>query len=97
MSIEEFKGAASLGGVIAERIAKQTEKPSVFDFGIIQSDGSLKTNNFNVAIPASQYLVLHAALSGDYRIRRGQRVVVCWIGNDAVILGRAEKGTRIGW
>lgn len=66
-------GMSKLAGVI-KSIAQGEKDPSLLiDFGVIQDDGSLLTNTYPVAIPASDYLVCrgvalpdHEAVDTDY-------------------------------
>ena len=50
-------GVSKLGRILSERMQKEGEKPLVLDFGVIQSDMSLKTNTFARPIPKKDYSV----------------------------------------
>ncbi len=50
-------GANRLAQVIAERIAKQTQRPDALELGTIQGNMSLKLDRFAVPIPKGEYLI----------------------------------------
>ncbi len=54
-------GMSKLAGVFRNMAARAMNGNPVFDFGTIQSDGSLLTNRFPIPIPKSDYLVLRCA------------------------------------
>ena len=57
MPLETNKGISMLGSVISEQAKRVNEKPASLDFGVIQDDYSLKTNNFKQPIPKGDYLL----------------------------------------
>lgn len=76
------------------------------DFGVIQANGSLLTNSFPVPIPIGEYHICRTAQTftikvGDaYHttnapIRRGDRVLVAWVGSEAVVIDVIIKASRI--
>ena len=54
-------GLSRLAGVFSEMAKRGRNGSPVFDFGTIQSDGSLITNRFPLPIPKTDYLVLRCA------------------------------------
>jgi len=56
-------------------------KPPLMDFGTIQDDMSLLTNNFPLPIPSGDYLTSISEL------KPGDRVLMAWVGDDAVVIG----------
>lgn len=76
------------------------------DFGVINENGSLTTNNFPVPIPKDQYHVCrhlrrYWSSYGDYsfatnpEFKKGDRVLVAWVGGDAVVIDVIIKASRI--
>lgn len=54
-------GISKFAGVLRDMARGVSDDSPVFDFGTIQSDGSLLTNRFPIAIPKTDYLVLRCA------------------------------------
>ena len=50
-------GMSKLAGVIGDMIKRGQAGSPVLDFGVIQSDKSLLTNSYPIAIPRNDYLV----------------------------------------
>lgn len=74
-------GLSKLAGVLRGMAAGQVPTDLVLDFGEIQKDGSLITNTVPIAIPKGDYIICkHASIS------KGDRVLVAWVQNDAVII-----------
>ena len=76
------------------------------DFGVIQQNGSLLTNSFPVPIPRDEYHVCRSARSFSIKvgdnyhttnspIQRGDRVLVAWVGSEAVVIDVIIKASRI--
>ena len=84
MSFSANTGINKLANVLNRRMKHADERPRSIDFGEIQGNGSLLTNTFPVPIPKGQYSV---SLNSDVEIKSGDRVVVSWIGNEAVVIG----------
>lgn len=59
-----MNGANNLARTLQERIQMMNIGPPVLDFGTIQGDMSLITNNFPLPIPQSDYMVCRAAALG---------------------------------
>lgn len=76
-------GVNKLAQVIAERIARQTQRPDALELGTIQSDMSLKLDRFAIPIPKGEYLVCQRLT-----FTPGNRVLVAWVNNgtDPVII-----------
>lgn len=74
-------GLSKLAGIFRGMAADQIPSDLVLDFGVIQKDGSLLTNTVPVAIPKGDYIICkHVSPS------KGDRVLVGWVQNDAVII-----------
>lgn len=58
-------GMSHLAGVMTGLIRDASSSPPVLDFGIIQGDGSLLTNMYPIAIPATDYLVCRSCVLPD--------------------------------
>ena len=56
-AFDENAGTNKLANVLCERMKREGENPLCLDFGEIQSNGSLVTNTFPVAVPKGQYSV----------------------------------------
>ena len=54
-------GMSKFAGVLRNMAKWAVDGSPVFDFGTIQSDGSLLTNRFPIPIPKTDYLVLRCA------------------------------------
>lgn len=123
-------GINKLTNVFGNMIGAKTAQPPVIDFGIINADYSLTTNNFNQPIPKDEYSVCRcitydpsvpltetfkdgahsqpdAGYGGAhvnkvklpekmYWIRPGNRVLVAWIQNEAVVIDIVFKGSVVG-
>ncbi len=118
-------GISRLAGTLSKLSDLHKDTSLVLDFGVINSDGSLTTNTFPVAIPKGDYLVcrcaalpdsevvstsghghsagqggdpshshtiysrsdsVNIARSSQRHIRPGDRVLVAWVQNDAVVI-----------
>lgn len=75
-------GINNLGKVLQGQISSNKSSDLLLDYGSIQSDYSLLTNTFPVPIPRSDYMALR-----DMTSVPGDRVLVGWIQNDAVVIG----------
>lgn len=76
-------GVNKLARVIQGRIARTVDTSAALplDFGVIQVDGSLRTNTFRHPIPAGDYLRCAGCTA-----HAGDRVLVAWVQNDAVVV-----------
>lgn len=60
--MSSYNGISKLANVIHKKISDSNAQSSVWlDFGEIQKDGSLKTNKFDIPIPAGDYLICRCA------------------------------------
>lgn len=139
-------GVNKLGKILQKRMEETNISPLVLDFGVIQSDYSLRTNTFPITIPKTDYLVCRDVahnpnlpltqtkneqgqhphgLSGSHSqyqgsgehthpetegihvhdvvlpdamhwLKPGDRVLVAWVQNDAVVIDIILPATRIG-
>ena len=83
-------GLSKFAGIMQALAKGQVPKDLVLDFGEIQKNGSLLTNTVTVAVPKDDYLVLKGA-----SISKGDHVLVAWVQNDAVVLGRTQKASDV--
>lgn len=74
------------------RVAEHGKNNSLLlDFGEIQKDGSLITNTFPIPIPKADYLVCRC----DTTYTAGTRVLVAWVGNDAVVISAIVEASEV--
>ena len=83
-------GLSRFAGVMQKLAKGQVPDDLVLDFGVIQKNGSLLTNTVTVEIPKSDYLVLKGA-----SVEKGDHVLVAWVQNDAVVLGKTRKASSV--
>lgn len=76
-------GTNKLAQTIVDRMRKENVSSPISDFGEIKENKSLVTDQFPVPIPKSEYVVLKTV----GKISPGDRVLVIWVQNDAVIVG----------
>lgn len=85
-------------------IGKVSESPLDLDFGRINADGSLRTNSVPIDIPSRDYLICENLFPGQtcsegwvspQRIAPGSRVLVAWVGNDAVVIDRIRNASEV--
>lgn len=93
-------GLSKLAGVMKALAENNADTSLVLDFGGIQSDGSLVTNTCPVPIPLADYSVCRRLIgcaghapteycpgcNGLPKLKRGDRVLVGWVQNDAVVI-----------
>ena len=123
-------GINKLANAFGNMIGAQTAQPPTLDFGTINSDYSLTTNNFTCPIPPDGYSVCRcitydpavpltetykdgahsqpdAGYGGAhvnkvklpekmYWIRPGDKVLVAWIANEAIVVDIVLKGSVVG-
>lgn len=106
ITVGENEGYEDLAKVLQGRmsaITSDADSSKALDFGTIGSDGSLRTNSYPVSIPKSDYLVC-GNLLGHYisdqaglpqRFRAGIRVLVIWVGNDAVVVDVIHPASEV--
>ena len=86
------EGINMLARVMQERMHRIASAPAPMDFGEIQSDYSLLTNQFPIPIPNNDYMVCAKAL----KIKPGDHVLVVWVGSDPVIIDMIRNGKEVG-
>ncbi len=84
MSFEKNTGVSRLANVLSRRMRKENESPLILDFGEIQTNDSLMTNTFPVAIPKGDYSVCKKLLESG--LSPGDNVLVAWVQNEAVVI-----------
>lgn len=94
---ENTPGVSELTRVIREAARGMATGASGADFGEIAKDLSLMVNGFSVPIPKSDYLICRMASgqSGGTKVKAGDRVLVLWAGNDAVIVDRIVEASEV--
>lgn len=106
-------GVSRLAGAMQKIAGLGKDDSLILDFGVINSDGSLKTNTFPAAIPKSDYLVCEwlkgasgsTSSNGDpehrhsfsvgNKLRVGDRVLVAWVQNDAVVIDKIVHANTV--
>lgn len=87
MSFDENAGVNKLARVLASRMKKENNLPLVLDFGTVQENGALQTHTFPVPIPKGDYsLCRHLTLGDAGSLMPGDRVLVSWVMDDAVVI-----------
>ncbi len=84
MAAKSNKGISKLAEVMDNRMRKQSETPLLLDFGSIKKNGSLITNTFPKTIAKGDYTVLE----GFEHKGKDTRVLVAWVEDDAVVIGK---------
>lgn len=94
MGKKKKSGVNELAKVLTSRMKEESKSPLAIDFGEIATNLSLITNTFPVPIPKEDYSLLQPlkregemAIDTEYLVEAGDRVLVAWIGAEAVILG----------
>ncbi len=89
MAFDKNTGVNKLANVLCQRMRKESSSPLALDFGEIQKNGSLVTNTFPVPVKKGDYSIcrqLAAKEEESGRLRPGDRVLVAWFQNDAVVI-----------
>ena|GEM_PF-1330365 len=85
------EGTNKLTQVLQRRMRDINDKPPILDFGTIQTDRSLLTNNFPVPIPFGDYV---SCIAIPETMAAPARVLVSWVGDDATVINRlSTQGT----
>lgn len=79
-------GLNKLGRVLQRRIAENAVSSLPIEFGTIQEDYSLLTDTYPIPIVRSDYLVCRHLTQSDMELQSGDRVIVAWVQNDAVVI-----------
>lgn len=92
------EGVNMLARVMQERMRKVSSTPDPVEFGEIQGDYSLMTNQFPIPIPRSDYFVGRqlTLLAEPLRPKPGDHVIVVWIGADPVVVDVIVPATEVG-
>lgn len=93
MANRKKSGGNQLANVLTTRMKNENKSAQVIDFGEITTNLSLVTNTFPVPIPKEDYTLLQPLLkkgetAEEVIVEEGDRVVVVWIGAEAVVIGR---------
>ena len=86
-------GAVQFVQAIQNISEKQIPRERIADFGTIKADYSLVTDSFPEAIPRGDWSTLRrpVATEEESGLQPGNRVLVVWVGNEAVVLGSIVK------
>lgn len=76
-----MEGISRLASTLQSRMQGISDKPPALELGTIGADGSLNTDGFPLPIPRNDYLVCASCA-----LESGSRVLVAWVGNDAVVM-----------
>lgn len=104
-------GANKMARAITERVQQGTDQPLIADYGEINGDYSLTTNQFGVKVPKDSYSVCRHLVGGpepDFhwtdqggddnwppKLKPGDRVLVLWIGNDPCVVDVVWSAERL--
>lgn len=83
-------GLSRLAGVMKKIADGQVPSDLILDFADIQASGALQPNSANIVIPKEDYLILDGA-----DVSRGDRVLIGWVFNDAVVLGKIREASEV--
>ena len=113
------EGINRLAATLQSQMHRVAGKPEVLDFGVIQNDMSLLTNQFPCPIPQTDYMVCRQLTLGTVQsilaktqnigmhqhdvlvpeklrqITPGDRVLVCWVGDDACVIDIVLPATEV--
>ncbi|MCM1245489.1 MAG: hypothetical protein NC293_07590 [Roseburia sp.] len=84
MAVRSNNGISRLAGVMDRRMNQQSETPLLLDFGTVKKNGSLLTNTFPKTIAKGDYTILE----GFEHKGKDTRVLVAWVEDDAVVIGK---------
>lgn len=84
MAKKSNSGISKLAGVMDSRMRQQSETPLLLDFGTVKKNGGLITNTFPKTIAKGDYTVLEGF---EYK-GKDTRVLVAWVEDDAVVIGK---------
>ena len=99
-------GLSRLASVMRGLAGGTGDKELIIDFGVINANGSLSTNTFPVPIPRDGYHICKHLMpysikvdNTTYRttrgVAKGDRVLVAWVGGDAIVLDVVVKASAI--
>jgi hypothetical protein len=78
---------------------EEGKSPLLLDFGTINENFSLTTNTFPVAIPKGNYTICRLLLAevpdSLKRLTPGDRVLVAWVQNEAVVVDVILSSARL--
>lgn len=83
-------GLSRLAGLMKKIAQGQVPSDLILDLADIQANGALQPNSVDVVIAKEDYLVLDGA-----NVHRGDRVLIGWVDNDAVVLGRIREASKV--
>lgn len=91
MSNSGNNGAVQFVREIQKIAQSQAGRERMIDFGEIKGDYSLVTDSFPVSIPRGEWSMVRQPPGAGTEPAPGQRVVVVWVGNEAVVLGSVAR------
>ena len=89
------RGISALAAQLDNRMAEHTDRNLILDFGTINSNRCLVTNTFRVPIDPSDYSVCGRMASGSTKLKKGDRVLVAWAGDEPVVIDKVVKGSSL--
>lgn len=107
---ESNSGYSKLASILLGRVHEEIASPLMIDYGSIQSDLSLKTNNYPISIKKSEYMVSRSVAwgkAGDTldgglilsekmrRLKPGDKVLVAWVQNEPVVIDIVVPATQL--
>ena len=85
-------GAAQFVEALRLAVQGKTNPERIADFGTINSDYSLVMDSFSVTIPRGEWSMIRQPTAGtDSGLKPGDRVMVAWVGNEAVVIGSITR------
>jgi len=87
-------GASRFAAVIRQIADRAVDHEPIIDFGTIQSNGSLLTDNFPVPVPTDEYQICRGAGS-TRNVRAGDRVLVVWVDVDPVVIDIIQTADEV--
>lgn len=93
MSSKGSPGINRLGNVLQRRMIQNKSTDLIIDFGVIQEDGSLLADNFQIPIPKTDYMVCKGV---SLLLTTGDRVIIAWVQSDAIVLDIIQPAASVG-
>ena len=85
------EGIQKLAAILDKRSVEHQDDSLVADIGGIKAGKKLKLNSYPVLIPPSDY----SACKGLGLLRKGDRVLVVWAGDEPVVVDRIVNANKL--
>ena len=85
------EGILKLARILDKRSVEHQDDSLVADIGGIKAGKKLKLNSYPVLIPPTEY----SACTGVGLLRKGDRVLVVWAGDEPVVVNRVVNATKL--